>query len=927
MATIMSRRGSAAGSLTHLSPSTATAVAVASIWAAVLLASLFSPDLIYDPEQKHLPIAAITWWFWGLLASAFVVAVFLRRRHDAAPAQDGRWSTLAVATGAIWLVAVLLSVFTERQITGADPTQFPVAAAFAPVAAMLATGFVAGFVAGLYGERTAVAVATIFAVVSVAAVSYRVVALPEPVRFSAPLDQFSSGRALPHLEAIARVPSPTGSVANARVRDYIIGEIRALGLTPEIQSTVAIHPDGTAFQADNVLVRLPGSDSTKAVLIAGHYDGIASGPGAGDNRLSNAAMLEAIRALQAREPLRNDVIFLFSDGEEYGLVGAQAFIEEHPWARDVGVVFNYDATNVRGAHVLMKTTSDDGWLVRNLVAADAGVFLKSQQNSERDKEAFGTDFDAFRKAGYTAADMNNWTNAATYHTRVDSVANLDEKKLQAYGDSMVGLTRHFGSIDLRETRAGDRIYTSIFDTNLVVHYPKSWTWPLTLVAAAGVAAVLAIGIRRRRLAPVTLALSGAALLGLLLISTVLAEVAWGVIKGTHAEVQWQQEVDIYQGSLLFGGLAAFVIAGFLAFLAWGGWRFGVGHLQAASLVLVLLVAITFAAADPFFSYVALWPLLAVTVAVGASLFLPEGKTGRDRVLRAGVFLLGAVPVLGVFVPLLWRGLVNSSKDAAAVPVFVLLLLVALLVSVIDIALPSRRSRRLWLAGGAVLVGVVLLGPGLARSGFNAEQPRPHTLFYTMNADTGTARWATLDENPDVWIAQFVPKATAEATTAEAVLRIAASPLEDSDWLIPSIKAWTSDAPALSAPAPTLTVLSDRREGDVRTLRLRVASPRGGRLVSVAPEQEVVQASVAGKPIDVYPGWRFVFVGVPAAGVELELVLRGSGPTRFTVFDQTDGLPPSLAARYSPEPEDTMPAILPRWARGYPAFVTKTYMVE
>jgi hypothetical protein len=88
----------------------------------------------------------------------------------------------------------------------------------------------------------------------------------------------------------------------------------------------------------------------------------------------------------------------------------------------------------------------------------------------------------------------------------------------------------------------------------------------------------------------------------------------------------------------------------------------------------------------------------------------------------------------------------------------------------------------------------------------------------------------------------------------------------------------------------------------------------------------VNASVQGKPIDVYPGWRFVFVGAPPAGVELDLTLRGAGPAHLTVLDQTDGLPPSLAARYGPEPEDTMPAIMPRWARGYPTFVTKAYLL-
>ena len=122
-----------------------TIASVAAIWTAVVLASIFSPDLIHGSEQEHLPIAAITWWFWGSIATAFAVVPIAVRRPEAA-GKDGPWFVLAATTGAIWLAALLLSVFTERHVTGADPTQFPVAAVIAPIVAMVATGFVSGFV-------------------------------------------------------------------------------------------------------------------------------------------------------------------------------------------------------------------------------------------------------------------------------------------------------------------------------------------------------------------------------------------------------------------------------------------------------------------------------------------------------------------------------------------------------------------------------------------------------------------------------------------------------------------------------------------------------------------------------------------------------------------------------------------------------------
>jgi len=738
------------------------------------------------------------------------------------------------------------------------------------------------------------------------------------------VEQFSSGRAFEHLKAVAQVPSPTGSNQNASVRDYIIGQIEAFGLTPEIQSTTAVHPEfGTAFRVENVLARLPGSDSSGAVLIVGHYDGVASGPGIGDNRITNAAMLEAIRALRAREPLRNDVIFFFADAEEYGLVGASAFLQEHPWARDVRVVFNFDSSTGRGPAVLMNTAEDDGWLVSHLAATDAGIFLKSQQNSERG-ERWGQDFDVFEEAGYTAANINNWTNTAFYHSRVDNLDYLDERKLQAFGVSMVQLANHFGNVDLGSTREGDHVFTSVFGKNRVVHYASDWTWPLTLLAAVGVVGVVALGVRRHRLSLRALLKSGVALLVLLVVAALLAELAWGVIKGMHPEARWQQDPEIYQGRLLLGGLLALVVAVVITFLAWSSRRLGVVHLQAAALALLLVIAFYAASADPLFSYLALWPLLAITAALGLSLFVREDRASRYRWLRAAFFWLAAVPVLGVFVPLLAQVATRTTETGAAVPALVIILLAALLVSLLDLLLPAGRY---WAAGLAVAIGVVLLAVGFARSGFNADQPRPHTLFYALNADTGSAQWATLDDDPDAWLQQFVPPASTVETTAEGVLGIPASTREDTDWLIPSIAAWASAAPVLDAPAPNLEVVADRRDGEARTLAVRVTSPRSARVVYVVSDREVTGATVEGKSIAVQPGWRLMFVGVPADGVELELVLPASGGVRLTVLDQTDGIPTPLAAHYDPEPAATMPAILPRWARGYPAFVSKTFVFD
>ncbi|MDW3502806.1 M28 family metallopeptidase, partial [Escherichia coli] len=91
----------------------------------------------------------------------------------------------------------------------------------------------------------------------------------------------------------------------------------------------------------NVIGVLPGTDRSKpAVLIMSHYDSVANSPGAADDAAGVAAALEVARALQAGPKPARDVIFLFTDGEEQGLLGADAFFARDPLRQKVGVVIN-----------------------------------------------------------------------------------------------------------------------------------------------------------------------------------------------------------------------------------------------------------------------------------------------------------------------------------------------------------------------------------------------------------------------------------------------------------------------------------------------------------------------------------------------------------------------------------------------------------
>jgi hypothetical protein len=114
------------------------------IWVAVLVISLFAPDLVSGSQQEHLPLAAFTAWLWGAIGTVAVLWTMSALRGDGA--NRPFWVGFGVAVAAIWIVATVLALVLPEFETGSDPTLIPFAALFAPLAAAILTGL-AGLVA------------------------------------------------------------------------------------------------------------------------------------------------------------------------------------------------------------------------------------------------------------------------------------------------------------------------------------------------------------------------------------------------------------------------------------------------------------------------------------------------------------------------------------------------------------------------------------------------------------------------------------------------------------------------------------------------------------------------------------------------------------------------------------------------------------
>ncbi|MFF0309343.1 M28 family peptidase [Streptosporangium sp. NPDC004379] len=322
----------------------------------------------------------------------------------------------------------------------------------------------------------------------------------QPLPATAPNDQFSAERALVHLKKFAAEPRPIGSPAGDRARDHLAGQLRAAGLEVEIQRSVGARSAAglaTFGRVDNIVGRLRGTNSTGTVLIAAHYDSAAMGPGASDDGAAVAAMLETIRALRGGPGLRNDIVLLMSDGEEDGVLGAEAFVREHALGKAGGVLLNWEARGVSGPSLMFETSANNARLVETFTGAVPAPRGHSAMVELYRLLPNNTDFTPLTKAGFTGMNFAYIERSSLYHTAGDSIANLGRGSLQHHGSTMLALARALGGADLR-TLTSDHDVTYFRALGTMITYPGQLVWPLAVLAAVAVAG-LALLARARRL--------------------------------------------------------------------------------------------------------------------------------------------------------------------------------------------------------------------------------------------------------------------------------------------------------------------------------------------------------------------------------------------------------------------------------------------
>ena len=775
--------------------------------------------------------------------------------------------------------------------------------------------------------------------------------VPRVVPASAPPAAFSAARAMDDLAVLAAAPRAIGAAGNDAARAYLVAQIRALGLEPVEQSALVTRhepgfPETHLMRVRNVMTRVPGTDpAAKALLVSGHYDSVATATGASDCAMCSVVTLETLRAVVASaaagDRLRNDVIFLFTDGEEIGVAGAQGFMDQHPWAADVGLSVVFEGLGTDGAPLLYISGQDSGAVVGEALDAMAGSGARPLASSFLHDFMWavagntGSDLDAFVADGRPGLGFIylSLPTVAAYHTTADSAARLDPRSVQGMGDFALAVTRHFGNQPLDALPRSPNLVTFPLLPGVVARYAYSWALPLAIVAAIALLVALALGLRRRALSLGGL-LAGFAIWLLSFITAVIAVTAvWWLTRWLTPALHNATVGGWYGGPIYLIAALTLALAVTLGWRGLAGRRVRPENLTGGVLIAWALLALLTAAALPGLSYLYVWPLLVAAVLWGLA-FVRGGNRWR-----AAALLAPAAVALWLFAAVfywLWIyvGRAESFMNIpfAALPVLFGMAVIGLIAALIerdtkyeirdtneegDTTRHSPPATRISYFVSRIFrhPSLVTLVVALALFAFPALFLRPsparpwaNAVTYTLDAATGEAAWVAFNDSRngrgtrfvrDEWTAQFLPGG--EATAIDPWLVV---PL---DTPYPALRA---AAQAVDLPR---TVVSGASDGGRVSLTVERPATAWLTQLTLRSASPITALAVNGRPLSLGGAapteHTFKVIGRED---ELRLDLETSGPVAVETLDRLivedlSGLAALTGLSVTPRPDWMMPA--------------------
>ena len=708
---------------------------------------------------------------------------------------------------------------------------------------------------------------------------------------------FSTERALIPLKEITKAPHYVGTEENKRVREFLIQSLKDLGLNPETQQGYILNEKyGRMDQPVNIVAKLKGTESGKALLVFSHYDsaGIPSF-GASDAGSGVVAILESLRAFNAsgKQP-KNDIIILFTDAEEVGLVGAKLFVREHRWAKDVGLSLNFESRGSGGpSSMIVETNQGNKNLIKGFMEANPEYPVTSSLlYSVYKMLPNDTDSTILREEG----DIDGLFFAFIddhfdYHTAGDNFERMDRNSLEHQGSYLMPLLTYFADADLGLVKSSeDYVYTNLPVINMIA-YPFGWVMPMQIFAILFFIALLVLGFKTKKL-NLKSVLKGFVPFLLSLVATfIVGFFGWSILLKIYPHYTEILHGFTYNGHAYIGFFVSLSLA-----LCW----FLYSKFQKEETTANIFVA-------PLFLWLIINILLAVYLKGAAYFILPFYCALvsfwiliKKETSSALVHLLLATPAILIFSPLIQTFPVGLGLETIVLSTVFTVLVFGLLLSFLSTFAHKKRASIVFM-----FTALCLFIFAHATSDFTEDRKKPNSLLYVQDLDAKKAYWFTYDTILDDWTKTYIGSDPKEAST---LFNSAARSKYNSGY------TFAAEAPHYDIPHYQATTTQDTLIRDQRKVSLKFLAEKKAAVLLLYVDQEITFSSLSYNGVDVVENLSFTeknnrlltFSVQELDSLEVSYTLpQGINPT-FTLHEYSFDLMDNPWVEVSPRTNSMMP---------------------
>ncbi len=565
--------------------------------------------------------------------------------------------------------------------------------------------------------------------------------------FNAKSTEFSTDRAFEHVKEIAKNKHYVGTREHSFTRNYIINELERLGLKVHTQSDYTLNKYGEFTIPENIIARIEGKDpKAKSLVLLSHYDSAPhSSFGASDAASGVAAILEAVRAYLARgvQP-EHDIIICFSDAEELGLLGAKLFVNKHQWAKNMGLVINFEARGSGGpSNMIVETNHGNSQLIKKFSGSGVDNPLgTSLMYSVYKLLPNDTDSTVFRED----ADVPSFFFAFIddhfdYHTSLDTPERLDKNSLTHQGDYALNLLDYFSKESLNDKLKSetDSVYFDLPEIGMV-YYPFSWIWIMYIVFVIFFILVLIWGYKHKAISRAEIFKGFLPYFLSILFSFLLGYFGWEAVIYFYPHYTEILQGFPYNGHNYIFAFISFSLSFSLAIYSKFQKSLNTHNALVAPIFMWFIICALINMYLPGAAYFSL--------ALGFSLVVFAFSVFREVPNLFLVWML-YLPAIGLVIPLLEFFPVGLGMSMVVISTVMCALLFGLMYGFIGY-LPFKSN----LSVLFLLLGIAFMIVCHVNSGFTKTQPKPNSLVYLLDKVSGKAYWNTYDSKLDNWNRSF-----------------------------------------------------------------------------------------------------------------------------------------------------------------------------